>query len=669
MTTWDRLYYAPMAIPPFKAQLESQLRSASDSTHTVSDILRVAARLWDEPLPLVMPASHFQSFEETLLSFHPSLSEAKKDELLAKIRLDSAVLPDGMQEQIGPILVAIRLAIDLRNNAMTNSAELERLWHMSAQWYVQTPPAKQFDKIDLSLTHDQALIYDIKYNLLAEAATVIATALESLHRLSLPTDAGFRFVHDTPFGKIIIGGTENDKYLEEDEEIQGPIAFFLELGGDDRYEIAVGANANIDNPVAVALDLAGSDLYTYRKYPLAKQPKTRPVPDAAGRSSSNLPQSLSYIARQGGANLGIAMLFDYGSSNDVYESLRFSQGAGVLGVGVLFDEGGNDTYHTEAIAQGGAHLGMGLLIDKAGNDHYMSYSLAQGGSWVKGVGMLVDLDGQDTYWTSPGSTYIALEDRNPEVFDYLYSGTTQGAAYGRRGDYPIDGNKNYVHASGGVGALVDLGADKDIFTCGGFCQGTGYWFGTGIFIDDGGSDAYRARVFSGGSAVHFGLGIFHDGGGDDLHNVDSYTEYHSLAYSDDLSLVFFEEVSGNDQYDGGQVNSLSSAWEKGTSIMIEGSGDDLYFSRGHNGFGWASDPAKMHEATHSRYPLRTHSVFYDGGGFDTYQRASYFTIDVIGNQRSWIHPHEVGGESKPKNVAPSAVIYTEPNVYGLGMDK
>jgi hypothetical protein len=125
------------------------------------------------------------------------------------------------------------------------------------------------------------------------------------------------------------------------------------------------------------------------------------------------------------------MLLDFGTGDDAYKSLRMSQGFGMLGVGVLFDEGGNELYQSEALSQGAGHFGVGILIDGAGDGVYTSYSVSHGGVHVDAVGLLVDYDGLDVYWTSMGNAYVGMPSWI-SGHDYLYEyGITQGAAWGR----------------------------------------------------------------------------------------------------------------------------------------------------------------------------------------------------------------------------------------------
>lgn len=657
-TFYQRLYHAPMAIPHAGRQLADAAR-ASRSRGYVSEIVRMAARLWDEEPSGSTSLPPAPSFEDAVAA----LSGAPRDAIAA----DAKDLPQALREALVPVLVAVRTAIDLRQGAIPEGADLRRWFRAPMGMFVQMReviPAAE--KIDLTRTADRDfLLRGFRYDQLARAAIVIAEAVETSGLKTGSFPGNYAFDHETPFGRIVIRGTGDDVYFESDPKLSGELLLVVDTGGNDRYEIPVGGTQSPSNPVSVAIDLGGNDTYTYVK--TVQGVNERPDPDAAGRRPTVPRHSLSEVRRQGAGTLGVGMLFDFGHGDDLYESLRFSQGSGVLGVGVLYDEAGNDRYIAETAAQGGAQLGLGVLIDGGGNDTYRGFSVTQGAAHVKAVGLLVDHGGNDTYWTSPGNSYIAEAGRI-KGHDYFYEyGINQGAAWGRRGDYPQDFIRNDGHMSGGIGALLDLGG-SDKYTCGAFCQGTGYWFGTGILWDDGvGNDESYARIFAGGSGVHFGLGVYHDGGGDDRHHVDAQPEGLTFGSGDDLSLGWFEDLGGNDRYVGGR-HSFGSGTEKGVGVFIDMSGDDRYESAQGDGFGSVLDPADWQKTSHPRYGLASMAVFVDGAGNDTYSRAKYFAPDPIGNGRAWKHPW-IKDKLTPGTPVPSPVTYPVSNVFGLGLDR
>ncbi|MDP8928803.1 MAG: hypothetical protein M3O70_09565, partial [Actinomycetota bacterium] len=74
------------------------------------------------------------------------------------------------------------------------------------------------------------------------------------------------------------------------------------------------------------------------------------------------------------------------------------QGAGFEGTGMLIDVQGNDTYTGKTASQGSGHVGgVGVLRDLAGNDHYLAIRSSQGFSLIGALGLLADDGGNDTH--------------------------------------------------------------------------------------------------------------------------------------------------------------------------------------------------------------------------------------------------------------------------------
>ena len=138
-----------------------------------------------------------------------------------------------------------------------------------------------------------------------------------------------------------------------------------------------------------AIDLGGDDVYGYVGDENAEAAAPLLPDDGSGRFEPGSngapfgPFSFSKTSRQGGANLGVALHFDLGSGNDQYRSLRRSQGFGSMGVGVLYDDGGDDIYRCEAGCQGSALFGIGVQID-AGEGADLSSLLADTVDHVRG---------------------------------------------------------------------------------------------------------------------------------------------------------------------------------------------------------------------------------------------------------------------------------------------
>jgi hypothetical protein len=94
--------------------------------------------------------------------------------------------------------------------------------------------------------------------------------------------------------------------------------------------------------------------------------------------------------------LGVGILFDR-AGNDVYALCLGSGGTGFGGLGILFGAEGDDIYTGERMTEGAAIGGLGLLIDGSGHDRYSSHEFALGFGGPLGVGVVIDVRGNDHY--------------------------------------------------------------------------------------------------------------------------------------------------------------------------------------------------------------------------------------------------------------------------------
>lgn len=355
---------------------------------------------------------------------------------------------------------------------------------------------------------------------------------------------------ETPHGEIIIGGTGRNTYRDIDA------AFVLDLGGDDVHAHAAGGSRGDARPISVVVDLGGDDAY-----------------EATG----------PFV--QGSGLLGVGLLIDR-SGDDRYVARNGAQGVSFLGVGELIDHAGDDRYRALHGAQGSAFHGFALLRDEAGDDTYDALSHAQGLGLPRGLGVVLDVSGDDRYFAKGGAptgygTY--------GVFDAW----SQGCGLGLR----------YL-ASGGMGILADR-AGKDEYEAGNFSQGGGYFFGIGLLLDGGPSDdRYLASRYGQGWSAHQAVGAFLEEGGNDLYETrhgviaglawdqsvtwfcdragdDTYrASFFSLGASAHDALVIFEDLDGSDRYEGVEVaRSGPNDYHGGTSMsafLDLGEGEDFY---------------------------------------------------------------------------------------------
>ena len=369
--------------------------------------------------------------------------------------------------------------------------------------------------------------------------------------------------HPTPYGRIVVGGKDDDVHRwgrqGEDSPAGDAVALFLDLGGSDLYADGVGTTVNQAGvpriPVSVLIDLEGDDVY-----------------------ESTQDGSL------GAGVLGVGLVIDL-VGEDSYVGTRWSQGAGFLGLGLLLDGAGNDRYRIQTQGQGIAAWGIGGIVDGYGDDRYEALRYGQAVGLAGGVGLCLDGWGDDEYyakgrWPTGYGT--------PGVFE----GWSQGCGVGFRGD-----------ASGGLGLLCD-GAGQDRFEAGNFAQGGGYYFGFGGLWNFGlADDVYIGSRYDQGFSAHQAVGWFLETGGDDRYETRNAVA-HGLAW--DESVTWFEDRAGEDLYRGGAF-SLGAAAHNSISVFLEGAGDDVYL-RGPLGRAGGND---YHGGTSLAW-------FQDQGGEDRY---------------------------------------------------
>lgn len=294
----------------------------------------------------------------------------------------------------------------------------------------------------------------------------------------------------TPYGKIAIGGTEDNIYI-------GDYLMIVDIGGNDKYFLSNVSKRQISKtPSRFIIDYTGNDIYYAKDFSL------------------------------GGAFLGTNILIDY-SGDDSYNAGNLSLGSAIFGTGILHDLSGNDIYRGAQFTQGAATFGIGLLIDENGNDEYYSEAFSQGFGGTKGFGMLLDKNGNDKYNSGINSKNIQTS-----------STYTQGAA---------TGFNDYI--SGGMGFLFDL-KGNDLYKSEGRSQSSANWFSVAALIDDEGDDKYYAGSLSQSSASNYSFSVLIDKSGNDV----LLSNFHSLAASVNYSSSWVLNDSGNDKYYSGVLS-------------------------------------------------------------------------------------------------------------------
>ncbi len=429
----------------------------------------------------------------------------------------------------------------------------------------------------------------------------------------------------TPLGWLIVGGAGDDSYdAEEDGVLAEEIVLFVEQGGNDSYLIAAGATVSEDHPVAVHVDLGGDDSYGYRELPSAGDLEGLLPSDLAGRHTPDDywgPYSRSHVARQGAGVLGYGMLLDLGGGQDVYRSLRKSQGFATFGVGLLFDDGGDDSYEAENGAQGSAVVGLALLIDKDGDDRYRAFGHAQGFSFVSSFAALIDSYGDDHY-EMPATPVLFHSPQQPGSAN---ASLGQGTAFGWRRDATA------THLAGGVALLRDRAGD-DRYDGSVFVQGVAYWMGLGILADAEGDDRYNGLFYSQGASAHFANAVFLEGAGNDHYNADRPAVHSSIGLAHDYSVTVFVEDGGDDRYYGTD-RSIGASKCHGLSLMVDNGGDDHYQTNHDRSIGWATDYDGSENSCGNSFTIPTYGFFVDAAGSDTYIKPD---VTGYGDNSLWL---------------------------------
>lgn len=577
---WFRAaHWDPLRLPCLGGQVSADLDVAATSAHPVASALGVAMGRLDhttEAAPI-------------------DPDDATQD------LIDLSGLPDDLATALTPVIAAIVEAAAARA-ALAAAApdDLEQLVSYGHGGviidYEAAPDLTDIDVQDWVLgTSGPRVLYD--------PARVLAFAVEEadLGRFA-GTDATLQV--ETELGLFVVAGPGADAPGD-----LGPVAFYLDLGGDDAYVHPAGASS-ADVPVAVHIDLGGADTYGYEEDDSGDDGLLPADSDGRYRGDSYYGEfSLSLVGRQGSGRLGVGLLFDLGGGDDSYQSLRMSQGWGQLGVGALYDDGGNDVYLGEAGVQGAASMGIGLLLDAGGNDERRSFAQSQGFGYLQAVGVAWDGGGDDVWYLDPGKEEDGgiVMYYSPQMPGTGNSTFGQGAGFGRRDD------TNGAFLSGGVGALRDVSGD-DSYTASTFAQGSGYWQGIGMLLDGAGSDLYDAYYYVQGGSAHYAVGmLLDDGDGDDGLNTRMTPAYMHYGAGHDYSAGVFVNESGDDTYVYGGLAAGASNCQ-GVGLMVDNDGVDTYNAASTYSTGLGNHSSECD--TVSRRKGKSTGLFVDSGGDD-----------------------------------------------------
>lgn len=374
----------------------------------------------------------------------------------------------------------------------------------------------------------QSLVY-ASYKAIA-ATDIAAKKLKALRGRGVETS----FAFDTPLGKVLINSAEADVVTADD------YLLICDFGGDDQYYAGGGGSPQL--PISVLVDLAGDDTY--------------------GNERSK---------RKFGCGIcGVGVCVDV-AGDDIYESERLANGVGIFGTGMLADYEGKDSYRQMVSGQGCGYFGVGLLVEVAGDDDYYLAGDGQGAGGVGGgVGILADYAGSDSYTAEPFSEVFNRGDYHSE--HKINANNAQGWGGGRRGDgsdghswagglgalLDINGDDHYYSGNWslgtgywfGIGILYDVNG-SDIYESCYFTQASGAHYCIGAIFDENGDDKHELFETA-GAALSFGwdfsVNLLVDWQGNDTY----VAKIISTALSDIRSNAFLFDFGGDDLY---QLNS------------------------------------------------------------------------------------------------------------------
>lgn len=341
---------------------------------------------------------------------------------------------------------------------------------------------------------------------------------------------------ETEFGRVVVGNSGPNIYRED-------AALILDTGGNDVYLNNAGGTRD-RVPLAVVIDWAGDDHYATK-------------------------ENIS----QGAGVLGGGVLIDLGG-NDTFQALDAGQGTGLFGIGILYNTGGKTVFTGRRYCQGAGQYGIGMLWNNDSETLYQCSEYGQALGLFQSVGMLFDEGGDDHYFLGG----LSPDFRDP---DHATVSMGQGFGKGFRTEKDFDG------ISGGIGILVDR-TGNDRYEADYFAQGSSYYFGVGILNDLSGSDAYFAGRYAQGAGIHSSVGVLTDRDGDDIYYASFGV---SQGMGHDFGAGLLKDDRGNDRYIAG-ILSQGAATIGGIGVIVDARGTDVYSVK-EKGQAYAEDEEGM----------------------------------------------------------------------------
>jgi len=283
-----------------------------------------------------------------------------------------------------------------------------------------------------------------------------------------------------------------------------------------------------------------------------------------------------YLNNAGGARgpLRTACVLDLGGDDRYLTRAPFSQGAAEFGVGMLIDLAGDDTYLGREFCQGAALVGVGLVLDGGGRDRFVADRFAQAAA-AFGHGLLI-AEGAE------GDTYH---------LEQFGQGFARTAGYGILEDH--GGNDRYTAGTKYPSEMYSQWTGGRTVHWS-FVQGSAYGFycryfepdgdggrklvtremfpgGVGLLLDHDGHDVYDGSMYAQGTAYFYGVGILVDRAGNDRYRATWYGQGAAAHYAAGILV----DAAGDDVYEG-MHQVQGNGRDFSTAVFVDLAGDDRY---------------------------------------------------------------------------------------------
>ena len=616
----------PLQAPTILRDALGRIADAVDAREQFANAVRLAADAWQVPLRSEVPQT-----VPTADGVLRATLETVAIELLADApapgTLDALdALDDALEAQLAEVLLRYLELVRLHGERFAPAIAARVGVDADALTGLVFPGESALNWTDEAVriglaspnTHTEVIALASELRALLESIPLDVTGAELTEQVAL----------DTPQGRIVFSGTGDDTHDDD-----APPALLFDFGGNDTYFGPVGANASLAQAASLVIDFGGADTYGYAPVPDPLDEGLLPS-DGAGRSPAaalgNGPVSLSNVARQGAGRFGVGAVVDLGPGRDRYTSLRFSQGFGLIGVGLLLDAEGDAELALEAAGQGAGLGGLGVLIvGDAGADMHAHHA-AMGYGGPGGVGIVVGGVGNDTYTLEPSADAGAL------YFDNATRGSEPLSAGLGAGVGVLDADGRQALAGGGLGVVVERGGNER-YEAATLALGAGVYHGGGWLYDVDGDDTYLAARAALGAGERLGVGVLEDRAGADRFGdrATDRTAFASAGSGQDLGVGVFIDRAGDDVH-AHSFRSMGFGQLNGFGLFLDVDGDDTYFADANESMGQAALTILGSEpADNPRRRLGTFGWFLDTGGRDDYDRPDLLN-PPIGDESNWL---------------------------------